>query len=316
MCTKTPSTVDYETDNRGHYLEELESCLKRFNGALTMTMNSYRDLLSAFDKMAQVFGNLAGDLKPEVKDPIIAMRDGMRDLKDKGPFVTFNSDVHEGTISVLDPLRVDLKKAQKSLTELKSKQKDYDSIRAKVENKEKEYAKKDKPLKDSESYKKDVEKRNKAKIAYESKREGFEKEIASLKSLTESVLLTSMNNYLHCTSTFAGYLEATMDAYRTDIDAEGKKLGGAREIKMDRVKQDAERRSVTMRRKSAMNSQPSTPQASATFHNEENGNRSPAKSKNSSHHSGSARYPSEPESQTIPNGDAVYPVEGKNPFSN
>lgn len=247
MCTKAPATVDYETDNRGRYLDELEICLKRFNGALTNTMNSYRDLMTAFDKMGQVFGNLAGDLKPEVKDPIVAMRDGMRDLKDKGAFVTFNSDIHEGTINVLDPLRVDLKKAQKSLEDLKVKQKDYDALRNKIEKKEKEYAKKDKPLKESETYKKDNEKLSKSKMTYESKRESFEREVTNLKTQTGNTLLTSMNNYLHCTATFAGYLEATMNTYRTDMDGEGKTYPGSRSIKMDVLKQEAERRSVTRR---------------------------------------------------------------------
>lgn len=256
MCTNAPSTVDHETTSRSHYLDELDTCLKSFDGALATTMNSYRALLSAFDKMAQVYGNLAGSLSPPVRDPIVAMRNGMRDMKDSGPFVSFNADMHDGTIKVFAPVRSDLKSAQKSLTELKSRQREYDGLRNTIEKKEKEYAKKDKPLTGSTTYKADVAKRDKSKGDYETRRQLFETQVNALKQHTERVLLGSMNNYLHCTASLCGYLEATVTGYRTDINEEGAPVEGsnaARAVKLDELREDARQQSVTRRRQMATN---------------------------------------------------------------
>lgn len=244
LCSSIPATVDYETSTRASYVSDLEKSLKKFDGALTATMNSYRSLLTAFDQVAQVYGNIAGTCSDAVRKPIIEFRDGMRDLKDKGPFVTFNAEIHKGTIKSIEPLRADLKKVQKSLDDLKARQKEYDSVRYSLEKKEKDYAKKDKPLASSSQYKKDLVKRDKRKLAYETKRKAFELEVSSLQRQTETLLLGSLNSYLHCTATFCGQLEVTMSGYRTDMLSQD---SAPVATKMDELKEKAEMESVSRR---------------------------------------------------------------------
>lgn len=240
MCTKAPETVDYETNNQIKFMQDLEQSLKKFSGALSTTMNSYRELLQAFDQVAQIFSNLAAGCSAAVRQPVIAFRDGMRDMKDKGPYLAFNSDINTGTVKAIDPIRDELKKVQKSLEDLKSKQRDYDSVRYRLEQTEKKYSDKDKPLSSSESYKKDSVKRDKCKAAYETKRDSFAVEVGQLQRHTENTIIKAMNNYLHCTSTFCGYLDATMESFRTD-NVNGQYPGD--NSRLDKMKAEAEKES-------------------------------------------------------------------------
>lgn len=217
MCTKAPATVDCETGKLHTFVDELDGSFKRFNSALTLTMTSFRDLLTAFDQIAQAYGNIGSYCSPAVKDSVFAFRDGMRDSKDKGPFVAFNAEVHAGSISIFDSVKAELKKAQKSCQELKSKQKDYDSRRNEIEKKERTYAKKDKPLQSSESYQKNITKRDTAKAVYEEKRLQYETDVAALKAHSEQTILGSMNNYIRCVSTLSQYIDANMTLYRTNL---------------------------------------------------------------------------------------------------
>ncbi|KAG5501523.1 hypothetical protein JKF63_03352 [Porcisia hertigi] len=221
LCVSIPATVDTDTNTRGLYLSDLEVCMKNFSEAITSTMNSYRSLLTAFDQVAQVYGNISQHCGNEARKQITEFRDGMRDLKDKGGFDTFNNEIHRGTIAVMGSVNADLKKADKSYSVLKSKRKEYDAIRFKLDMIEKSYAKKNKPLTLSNEYKKTVLRRDKAKASYESHRETFGNEIKALQASTKDILLQSLNNYLHCTATFCGQLETTMSSYRTDVDNNG-----------------------------------------------------------------------------------------------
>lgn len=247
LCASAPATVDTDTNSRGLFLNDLDKCMKNFNEALTSTMNSYRGLLTAFDQVAQVYGNIAQQCSDEARKPVGEFREGMRNLKDKGGFETFNSEIHSGTIAVMDPVKRDLKKALKSYKSLHSKQKEYDSVRFKLEKTEKSYAKKDKPLAESGGYKKTLAKRDKSKSAYEKSRDDFAEEVAALQLTTKSVLLQSLNNYLHCTATFCGQLEATMNGYRTDVDTYG--ATAIHNTNMDRLKERAEAESTARRAK-------------------------------------------------------------------
>lgn len=145
-CTGAPKTVDVETDSRITYIQELEKSVKAFNSNMTLTMNNYRQLLTTFDSVAQLYGNATAYFSPEVREPINAFRDGMRDMKDKGPFNALNHDLHTSTLAVLDPVKNELKKVEKAIEVLKDKQKKYDAIRYKLEKTEKKYAKSTKPI--------------------------------------------------------------------------------------------------------------------------------------------------------------------------
>ncbi|KAG5499322.1 hypothetical protein JIQ42_04139 [Leishmania sp. Namibia] len=277
LCASIPETVDTDTNTRHLYLEDLDKCMKSFNDALTSTMNAYRNLLTSFDQVAQVYGNVAQECGDEVRKPVGEFRDGMRDLKDKGGFEVFNREIFAGTISVMEPVRVDLKKALKSFKNLKSKQKEYDSVRYDLEQTEKSYAKKNKSLSGSSSYKKTRGKRDKAKASFEQSREAFGQEVKALQATTKSVLLQSLNNYLHCTAAFCGQLEATMNGYRTDVDSQGSTTFANNH--MDELKEKAEaesmmRRSIRKREASLLyhtesDSRPNVPSAGGDHYQED-----------------------------------------------
>ncbi|AYU80062.1 Flabarin [Leishmania donovani] len=245
LCASIPATVDTDTNTRALYLDDLDKCMKNFNSALASTMNAYQNLLTAFDQVAQVYGNVAQECGDEVRKPVGEFRDGMRDLKDKGGFETFNHEIHVGTIAVMEPVKLDLKKALKSLKFLRLKQKEYDTVRYELEQTEKSYAKKNKPLVASNSYKKTLAKRDKVKASYDASREAFGDEMNALQATTKSVLLQSLNNYLHCTAAFCGQLEATMDGYRTDVDHHGSTTFA--NDQMDKLKEKAEAESMARR---------------------------------------------------------------------
>ncbi|KAI5684717.1 hypothetical protein MNV84_05029 [Leishmania braziliensis] len=245
LCASVPATVDTDMNTRALYLEDLDKCMKNFSDSLTTTMNSYRNLLTAFDQVGQVYGNVAQECGNEVRKLVDEFRDGMRDLKDKGGFETFNREIHSGTISVMEPVKVSLKKAVKSLKSLKVKQKEYDTVRYELEKTETSYAKKSKPLSESKNYKKTLEKRDKMKESYDISREAFGEEVKALQATTKSVLLESLNNYLHCTAAFCGQLEVTMNGYRTDLDQDG--CTTFANDRMDQLKEKAEAESMTRR---------------------------------------------------------------------
>ncbi|GET89824.1 hypothetical protein, conserved [Leishmania tarentolae] len=247
LCASIPETVDTDTSARALYLDDLDKCMKNFSSSLTSTMNSYRNLLSAFDQVAQVYGNVSQECGEEARKTVGEFRDGMRDLKDRGGFDTFNQEIHVGTIRVMEPVNTNLKKALKSLKNLRAKQKEYDTVRYELEQTEKSYAKKNKPLKDSSSYKKTLAKRDKAKVSYEASRDAFGKEVDALQATTKSVLLQSLNNYLHCTAAFCGHLEATMDGYRTDVDHNGSTTFSNNQ--MDKLREKAKAESTARRSK-------------------------------------------------------------------
>jgi hypothetical protein len=252
LCASVPATVDTDLNQHGAYLTDLDKCMKRFNEALTATMNAYRNLLSAFDQVGQVYGNVAQTCSNEVNGPVKEFRDGMRELKDTGGFETFNREIHDGTMAALDPLKQNLKSAMKSFKEVRACQKDYDTVRYNLDKVEKSYAKKEKPLSESKSYQNNLAKREKKKEAFEARREAFIQEIEALQNSTDALVMRSLNNYLHCTATFCGQLEAIMTGYRTDTAH-----GGARNTSMDRLKEKAQIESSTRqaKRSSAMNSQ-------------------------------------------------------------
>ncbi|CBZ28273.1 conserved hypothetical protein [Leishmania mexicana MHOM/GT/2001/U1103] len=245
LCASIPATVDTDTNTRALYLDDLDKCMKNFNSSLASTMNAYQNLLTAFDQVAQVYGNVAQECGDEVRKSVGEFRDGIRDLKDKGGFETFNHEIHVGTIAVMEPVKLDLKKALKSLKCLRLKQKEYDTVRYELEQTEKSYAKQSKPLAASSSYKKTLAKRDKAKASYDASRQAFGEEVNTLQATTKSVLLQSLNNYLHCTAAFCGQLEATMDGYRTDVDHSGSTT--FTNDQMDKLKEKAEAESMARR---------------------------------------------------------------------
>ncbi|KPA81034.1 putative mitochondrial hypothetical protein [Leptomonas pyrrhocoris] len=240
LCGSAPETVDTDLNLHGAYLTDLDKCMKKFNEALTSTMNAYRNLLTAFDQVGQVYGNVAQTCSKEVSGPVREFRDGMRDLKDKGGFETFNSEIHGGTTAAMEPIKQGLKHAMKSYKDVKARQKEYDTVRYSLDQKEKSYSKKDKPLTESKDYQKNVLKREKTKEVFEARRSEFGQEIEALQKTTDSLLLRSLNNYLHCTASFCGQLEATMNSYRTDTNGSGSQKMSS----MDKLKKQAQARST------------------------------------------------------------------------
>lgn len=216
MCTKPPATVDLETDQRTTYVEELKKSFKSFNLALTATVDAYRQLLVSFNSVAESYSSLALNCDDSARMPVANFHKSIQELRATGPFVAFDSELHSGTIAVMDPLREELKRVEKTMSGVASKKKDYDAVRYKLEQKEKEYAKKNKPLTESEAYKKDQAKREKAKVTYEARREALAIEVRNLQTNVQSVLISSMNSYLRSTATFSGCIENIMNCLRTD----------------------------------------------------------------------------------------------------
>lgn len=245
LCASVPATVDTDLNQHSAYLSDLDKCMKTFNDALTATMNAYRNLLSAFDQVGQVYGNVAQTCSNEVNGPVKEFRDGMRDLKDKGGFETFNREIHDGAMATLDPIKQDPKKAMKTLKEVKACQKEYDAVRYDLDKTEKSYSKKEKPLGESKGYQKNMAKREKKKEVFDAKRAQFSQEIESLQNSTDSRLLSSLNHYLHSTATFCGQLEATMTGYRTDNN----RGSAANMTSMDRLKEKAQAESSSRQAK-------------------------------------------------------------------
>lgn len=306
LCASVPATVDTDLNQHSAYLTDLDKCMKTFNDALTATMNAYRNLLTAFDQVGQVYGNVAQTCSNEVNGPVKEFRDGMRELKDKGGFETFNREIHDGAMAAMDPIKQDLKKAMKTLKEVKAKQKEYDTVRYDLDKTEKSYSKKEKPLTDSKGYQKNLAKREKTKEAFDAKRAQFSQEVENLQNSTDARLLSSLNHYLHCTATFCGQLDATMSGYRTDTN------GGSTNnmTSMDRLKEKARAESSTRqaKRSSAINSQrhsqsqgrPAASNASDAAANDDD-DFYPKKEK----HSADDAYPTE----NIRNADEGYPNE-------
>lgn len=236
LCGSVPATVDTELNLHGAYLTDLDKCMKTFNDALTATLNAYRNLLSVFDQVGQVYGNIAQTCSDEVNNSVKEFRDGMRELKDKGGFETFNREIHEGAIDTMNPIKVALRSAMKAYKEVRARQKDYDTVRYNLEKTEKSYAKKDKPLSENKDYQKNMVKRDKTKQIFDAKRDDFEQEINALQKAADAQLLCSLNNYLHCTATFCGQLEVTMAGYRTDTNGSSEQ----RAMGVDRLKEKAQ----------------------------------------------------------------------------
>ncbi|KPI89862.1 hypothetical protein ABL78_1031 [Leptomonas seymouri] len=240
LCASIPVTSDTDLSLQGTYLTDLDNCMKSFNDSITATLNAYRNLLTAFDHVGQVFGNVAHTCSKEVDNEVKGFRNGMRDMKDTGGFETFNNEIHEGSAAVLDPVRQGLKSAKKSYKEVKARQKEYDTVRYELDKTEKSYSKKQKSLTESKGYRKNMAKREKVKELYEARRSAFNQEIEALQHTTDSLLLRSLNNYLHSTAAFCGQLEALMTSYRTDINgSQGQKL-----TSMDKLKKEAQDRSA------------------------------------------------------------------------
>lgn len=210
------TTGDPETDDRQTYIKELQSGMKNFNASIKETMDAYRSLLSTLEKISMSYNTIANHCSNYVKKPVSEFRDGMRALKETGGFVEFDKAVHTGTVAVMEPISQLLKDSQKSLDELKSKKKSYDSHRSKVEKMENNYAKKNKSLAGSSSYEKECKKRDSSQAEYEKKKQQFTSQVERMKQDIDYTLLSSMNNYLHSTATFCGYLEHVMNGFRTD----------------------------------------------------------------------------------------------------
>uniref|UniRef100_A0A0A9W5F2 Protein translocase subunit SecA n=1 Tax=Lygus hesperus TaxID=30085 RepID=A0A0A9W5F2_LYGHE len=185
---------------------------------MTMTMNSYRQLLSSFDSVAQLYGNVTAHFTPKVRDPINSFRDGMRDLKDKGPFNELNKELHSTTLAVLTPIKSELKKVQASVDNYKEKRKNYDNVRYKLEQLEKKYAKNTKPVSEDKSYQKYLVRRDKCKVEYERSKAIVERDVTVLKANSENAFLASMNYYLHSSAKFCNFLKNTMNHYRVNKD--------------------------------------------------------------------------------------------------
>lgn len=314
LCASVPATVDTDLNLHGAYLTDLDKCMKKFNEALAATMNAYRNLLTAFDQVGQVYGNVAQTCSTEVNGPVKEFRDGMRELKDRGGFETFNQEIHDGTMAALDPIRQDLKAAMKSYKDVKARQKEYDTVRYDLDKTEKSYSKKEKPLSESKGYQKNLEKREKTKEVFEAKREAFIQEIEALQNSTDKQLMRSLNNYLHCTATFCGQLEATMSGYRTDMNN-----GSAQNMtSMDRLKEKAQVESSTRQAKrgSTLNSQRhsqgnSQGRAAASNASDAAGDDDDFYPKKEKHNSIDNSYPSENHNNKANESD--YPTEEQQP---
>ncbi|CAD2215429.1 hypothetical protein AGDE_05048 [Angomonas deanei] len=260
-CKSSDTTVDFETEKSAAYMNQVNNAYKAFTNNITKTQKAFQELLTALDHSGQTYANMAQSSADPNKDPILEFRDGMREIKESGPFLTFNSELHEGTISVFDGPKADLDALKKASKALSDKKKKYDSLRAKCENMEKSYAKKNKPLSGDSDYKKNTEKRDTAKADYEDARDKFTKDADDLKGRINNTLHTSMNNYIHTTAVLCGYLETTLNGYRTDI-----RKTNSRSTEMEKLKERAVKESTTRRaRLNPTTDYPNQPPAKPAF---------------------------------------------------
>lgn len=216
------TTIDYETNARSQYLADLDGTLKKFDHALVSTMNSYRDLLVAYDQVGQFLGSVAGTSGENVKQPIFHTRDCLREMKDKGPYVALNTSFHKGVNPAIANIKTELKKVNASLDELKKSQKEYDSIRAKVEKREAEAAKKGTALTTNADYKKDSAKRDTAKKNYETKKANFDNIMHKFQDTVDKTLTSAMNFYLHSNASMCEYMQVRLTTLRTNGSSDTK----------------------------------------------------------------------------------------------
>nr|ANQ44606.1 flabarin [Paratrypanosoma confusum] len=216
LCDSPPQTVDHTVAEQRQYIDDVKAAFKGFDMAMTNTMNAYRDLLSALEKVGTVFASMAENVKSvEVRHPVQEFAEGMRKLKESTAFLNFNEDMHNGVSNTLIPLREEIKTLDKQCKDVEKTKEAYDQHRYNVEKKEKKYTKSNRPLSESKGHAKEIEKRDARRAAFESKSEGLTTAVRHMHEQHEGVLVGMINEFCRSVSNFSEFLSVEMKRFRS-----------------------------------------------------------------------------------------------------
>lgn len=192
-------------------LKAVRRAIQQFTDNMSRMMLLMKDLGTTLEKVSQSFAALTSlsFTDQQVKRYVRHFADEVTLMKEGVAFQNYNRYVHEEVLQPVKDLKKVLKTTEAAAEQQKKAYASYEKSKRVVDHQETAFASKRRPLTSSQSYPKNIQKRNTQLEKYQQKKTAFDDGFESFVAEVEHVTTTAMKRYLHLN---AGYMSAVIEA--------------------------------------------------------------------------------------------------------
>ncbi|EPY27930.1 hypothetical protein STCU_05408 [Strigomonas culicis] len=192
--------IDYAFPRQVDDIERVKVAIGRFQTNMTKMMLLMKDFGVALESVSQSFRELTScsfSQNEGVKHYVEAFRAEVSLLKDGSCFKDYNRLVHEAVVQPIEELKKVVKSTEKQKEARERTYKKYQDAKSKVDQIEKEYARKSKPLTSCAKYPQLKKKREGSLQTFQTENETFQASFRALVERVEDMTGRSLREYLH-----------------------------------------------------------------------------------------------------------------------
>jgi len=214
-------TVEDGFENRRTFLKALQGADQQTTAALGQCMSAVENLLNALDQVQKAYALLATmgtEHQEQLQGIALELGKSVTEARTAAlePFV---ANMRTFCVEPMQSLNVDINQCEQ-LKQSRTKAVDvYDLNRAEVANKEKDYAKKGKPLTESKHYVNSTTKAEEAKKEFEAASTKFNQCCDGLQTRKVTVAAQTLQAFVHGMTSFVANLSGSMNRVNSMLQA-------------------------------------------------------------------------------------------------
>nr|CCC94832.1 conserved hypothetical protein [Trypanosoma congolense IL3000] len=212
-CGDVPATVDKDLEEKGMRIRSLAKLIEKFDANVTATMHAFQNLMKTYEATSQSFVEFAHGTDGEAASLAVSFEGEVRKLK-IGPMLSTLQQDFAGVREATRTVKSQQEKVMKLYNNAVALHHSYDKHQFVVENTEKSYAKKDRPLAESKSYGKECKERDAAFSKYEGAKKALATEVDQLSRLIPVFIGNALPRYAACSAIVAQHIAQELEKFR------------------------------------------------------------------------------------------------------
>ncbi|GET91074.1 hypothetical protein, conserved [Leishmania tarentolae] len=185
-------------------MRAIRAAITSFSGDMTKMMMLMKELGTTLEQLSHSFDALTSlsFTNDGVKQYVHHFSEEVTNMKEGIAFRNYNKLVHEEVLLPVEHLKASLKAAEKASRAEKNAFDEYKKAKRRVDQQEREFAEKRKPLDTSKSYPTRVQARNNALASLQNRKIEFEETFEKLVRDVEKVTATALKRYLELDASY------------------------------------------------------------------------------------------------------------------
>ncbi|CBH17149.1 uncharacterized protein TEOVI_000460200 [Trypanosoma equiperdum] len=213
-CSNIPETVDKDLDDKGAYIRGLGKVIEKFEVNVTATTQAFQSLIKAYENTSQSFVEFAHGTDGQAASLAVSFEGEVRKLKIGPMLSTLQQDFVTNVKEAGRPIKIQQEKVMRLYNNAVALRHAYDKHKYNVEETEKSYAKKDKPLTESKSFIKESKDRDAAFAKYDQAKKTLNAEIKQLASLIPVFIGSALPKYAACSAIVAQQMATELAKFK------------------------------------------------------------------------------------------------------